>query len=164
MLNILLSFWVAMVVLKSSSLWPNSWHEPLNESPLFESSPTKAISPWWLWHAKLLGEALLRRKARRCSVLPLVPLLIVPLGVRLRSPNCELWAQLFRLSESGPTKRSFCGYNAFCEGACWSVHASILPWWTAHLTKAIHAHTQGYTIGQLRIRKFQRRIRKLARP
>ena len=33
LLNILLSFWVAMVVLKSSSLWPSSWHEPLNESP-----------------------------------------------------------------------------------------------------------------------------------
>ena len=51
---------------------------------------------------------------------PLAPLLIVPLGVRLPSPNCDLWgrAQLFRLSESGPTKRSFCGYNAFCEGAC----------------------------------------------
>ena len=97
---------------------------------------------------------------------PLAPLLIVPLGVRLPSPNCDLWgrAQLFRLSESGPTKRSFCGYNAFCEGACWSVHASILPWWTEHLTKAIHAHTQGYTIGQLRIRKLQCRIRKLACP
>ena len=32
LLNILLSFWAAMVVLKSSSLWPSSWHQSLNES------------------------------------------------------------------------------------------------------------------------------------